>query len=164
MQKAAVLNEAKDAVAKEDKAVVLEQLAQTYIDLGGLTADKETYLQAIACLQEIADLGWDTFVTHNNIGILYETVGEYTAAGQEFKEMLNVYGEDYRTYKRLAFLELDIQAAKENKNRDYGTFLEYYQNAVALFEESGVRADSDMEMQLLDQAYAQLLEGNWITK
>ena len=161
-QKAEVLTQAAEAVSEDNRAVVLEQLAQTYIDLGDLNGSRDVYLQAIDCLNQIAELGWDTYVTHNNIGILYQRIGEYEQAQQEFTSMLEKYGEDYRTYKRLAFLEIDKQSVKENRSRDYAQFLAYYQKAKELFADSGARQDSDMEMQLLEQAYAQLKEGNWL--
>lgn len=161
-QKAEVLTQAAGAVSEDNRAVVLEQLAQTYIDLGDLNGSRDIYLQAIDCLNQIAELGWDTYVTHNNIGILYQRIGEYEQAQQEFSSMLEKYGEDYRTYKRLAFLEIDKQSVKENRSRDYTQFLAYYQKAKELFADSGARQDSDMEMQLLEQAYAQLKEGSWL--
>ena len=161
-QKAEVLTQAAEAVSEDNRAVVLEQLAQTYIDLGDLNGSRDVYLQAIDCLNQIAELGWDTYVTHNNIGILYQRIGEYEQAQQEFSSMLEKYGEDYRTYKRLAFLEIDKQSVKENRSRDYAQFLAYYQKAKELFADSGARQDSDMEMQLLEQAYAQLKEGSWL--
>ena len=161
-QKAEVLTQAAEAVSEDNRAVVLEQLAQTYIDLGDLNGSRDVYLQAIDCLNQIAELGWDTYVTHNNIGILYQRIGEYEQAQQEFTSMLEKYGEDYRTYKRLAFLEIDKQSVKENRSRDYAQFLAYYQKAKELFADSGARQDSDMEMQLLEQAYAQLKEGSWL--
>lgn len=160
-QRTVVLEEANGAVASEYRAMILEQLAQAYIDLAGLTGERDTYLRAIECLNEIASLGWDTYITHTNIGILYESIGELVLAQEEYLNMLDDYGEDYRTYKRLAFLEISIQATRENQDRDYGTFLEYYQMAKDLYETSGARGDSDMEMQLLEQAYGQLQEGNW---
>ena len=161
-QKAEVLTQAAGAVSEDNRAVVLEQLAQTYIDLGDLNGSRDIYLQAIDCLNQIAELGWDTYVTHNNIGILYQRIGEYEQAQQEFSSMLEKYGEDYRTYKRLAFLEIDKQSVKENRSRDYTQFLAYYQKAKELFADSGARQDSEMEMQLLEQAYAQLKEGSWL--
>lgn len=155
LRKAEVLEEGAKAVSRDNRAVILERLAQAYIDL-------EENKSAVESLQEIVELGWDTYITHNNIGILYEKMGDFEAAGQEFKEMLSSYGEDYRIYKRLAFLELDIQAAKDNSDRDYTCFLEYYDAAARLFADSGIQSDFDMEMRLLEQAYEQLKEGNWL--
>ncbi len=159
--KIAVLTEGLNRVEAANKAVILEQQAQAYIDLAALTTSQDDYRAAINSLEQIVSLGWDTYVTHSNIGILYQTIGEYESASAEYTEMLEKYGEDYRTYKRLAFLEIDIQAAKENRDRNYMQFLEYYNKAVELFEDSGMQSDSDMEMQLLNQVYSQLVDGNW---
>lgn len=161
LQKAVVLEEGAVEVNVDYQAAVLEQLIQAYIDLGDVTGDTEYYARAIGELDEITELGWDTYVTHNNIAILYQKLGNYELAEQEFKAMLLLYGEDYRIYKRLAFLELDIQLVKDNRNREYSLFLEYLNTASELFEQSGLREDSDMEMQLLKQAYEQLKDGNW---
>lgn len=161
LQKAVVLEEGVEEVNADYRAAVLEQLTQAYIDLGDVTGDTEYYARAIEKLDEITELGWDTYVTHNNIAILYQKLGNYELAEQEFKAMLLLYGEDYRIYKRLAFLELDIQSVKDNRNREYSLFLEYLNTARELFEQSGLREDSDMEMQLLKQAYEQLKDGNW---
>jgi serine/threonine-protein kinase len=156
-----ILSEGASKVSADDQAVILERLAQAQIDLGSLAEDNSYFEEALASLQQITDLGWDTYVTHSNIGILYEKVENYDAAKSTYEDMLIQYGEDYRTYKRLAFLEIEIQAQKPNASREYETFLEYYNQAQTLFADSGVRADSDMEMQLLDQAYQQLQDGNW---
>ena len=88
-------------------------------------------------------------------------MGQYDLAAQKFNEMLSEYGEDYRTYKRLAFLEIDVQAEKENQARDYNQFLAYYNQAKALYADSVAQSDADMEMQLLEQVYQQLVDGNW---
>ena len=87
---------------------------------------------------------------------------KYYITQEKYEDMISKYGEDYRTQKRLAFLEIDIQAKKENRDRDYDTFVEYYDKTMELFEESGVRRDVDMEIQKLEQAYEQLEEGHWL--
>jgi len=161
-KKIEVLSEGVEKVEAGNKAVILEQYAQAYIDLASLTKNNDDYRQAINALEQIVSLGWDTYVTHNNIGILYQTIGEYELASEKYGEMLEKYGEDYRIYKRLAFLEIDIQGAKENRDRNYKQFKEYYDKAGELFEVSGMQIDSDMEMQLLDQLYSQLVDGNWL--
>lgn len=162
LQKAAVLTMGLEAVEDADRAVLLEQLAQSYIDLGALTLDNDYNMQAISCLQQIVGRGWDSYVTHNNIGILYQAVGDYEQARKEFMNMLNLYGGDYRTYKRLAFLETKIQMERDRLDRDYSLFADYYDKAGQLFADSNVQADSDMEMKMLEQAYEELREGGWL--
>ncbi len=162
LKKVSVLKEGVNAVAESDRAVVLELLAQGYIDLGAMTGEDTYNLQALECFREITGLGWDTYLTHNNMGILYEMTGDYKAAEQEFFDMLHQYGENYRTYKRLAFLEIDIQSVKDTKDRNYEHFEELYEKAVQLFESSGIREDADMEMKRLEQVREQLKEGKWL--
>ena len=162
LTKTEVLEEGLDEVGETDKAVILEQLAQTYIDLQKITGDDTYGRKAIEYLEEVVELGWDGYVTHTNIAVLYQEVGDFDSAREKYEDMISKYGEDYRTYKRLAFLEIDIQAKKENRDRDYDTFVEYYDKTMELFEESGVRRDVDMEIQKLEQAYEQLEEGHWL--
>lgn len=81
-RKSEILGEGAKAVHKENRAVILELLAQAYIDLGELTQNEEYDKKAVGCLQEVAALGWDTYLTHNNIGILHERIGDFEAAGQ----------------------------------------------------------------------------------
>ncbi|MBQ9136717.1 MAG: protein kinase [Lachnospiraceae bacterium] len=161
LEKESILADATTNVAENYKIVIIEQLAQVYIDLGTLSADNTYYEKAISELEKVISSGWDTYLTHNNIGVLYEQMGQYDLAAQKFNEMLSEYGEDYRTYKRLAFLEIDIQAEKENQARDYNQFLAYYNHAKALYADSVAQSDADMEMQLLEQVYQQLVDGNW---
>lgn len=156
-----ILSEAEMKVDEQDKAMVLEQLAQVYIDLGGMTGSADDYMGAVSCLQKVEELGWDVYTTHETIGILYMQTGNYDKAQETFEGMLKEYGEDYRIYKQLAFLEISRQAVLDNSYRNYDKFLEYYKKAVKLFEDSGARADSDQKMQLLKQDYEQLKIGNW---
>lgn len=76
-------------------------------------------------------------------------------------QMLELDSENYSTYKRFAFLEVDKQNQKENADRGYEKFLEYYGRAKELYEKANV-AGGDAEMQLLDNLYQQLVTGGWI--
>lgn len=161
-KKAEILETAYNEVAEAYQAMVLEQLAQTYIDLGDLTQNAAYYGKAIEDLNAIIQIGWGNYTTYNNIGILYEKMGSLEPAYDVYNKMLENYGEDYRTYKRLAFLELEMQNEKDVSERNYLSFQEYYQNAKELFDVSGSQKDADMEMQRLDQLYQEVLNGNWL--
>ena len=73
--------------------------------------------------------------------------------------MLKKFGEDYNIYKRYAFLEISLQEAKENSQRDYQQFEEYYQKAKDLYQENST---NDPEMALLDSVYQQVVSGGWL--
>ena len=72
------------------------------------------------------------------------------------------YPDDYRAYKRLAFLEADKQQKKENADRDYMEMKEVYDKALKLYEES--RFDGDTEMQMLENMMRDLADGGWLTQ
>ena len=46
--------------------------------------------------------------------------------------------------------------------RDYTQFAAYYSKALQLFSASGIQADTDSEMRLLQNSYEALRLGNWI--
>ena len=64
----------------------------------------------------------------------------------------------YEAWKRLAYLEADIQQHKENKQRDYSQMKEYYDKAVGLYQK---QEHSDGEMQQLEAMMKELQDGKW---
>ena len=75
--------------------------------------------------------------------------------------MLELYGEDYNIYKRYAFLEIDKQELKENESRDYTAFQEFYEKATQMYYAQLRDNNTDTEIQLLENVYAQVEEGGW---
>ena len=58
------------------------------------------------------------------------------------------------------FLPL-LQNQKENANRQYADFIQYYEKAKDLCADTP-EGSQDVEMQLLDSLYNQLEEGGWL--
>lgn len=137
------------------KASVLEQLAQCYISMAGLTGDVSYYDSALGVFTQIADKGWDTYTTHNNMAIIYEQTDDLEAAEDELDMMLEKYGDNYNTYKRLAFLEIDKQEENAADSRDYSRFKEYYNKAEELYKTQSAVSD-DMEMNVLEKLIGQI--------
>ena len=81
-------------------------------------------------MQEVIDQGWDTYETYNNLVILNEKQGNLTEAQNALDTMKEQFGDDYNIEKRAAFLEIDKQEQKANKNRDYTAFAEYYEKEI----------------------------------
>ena len=77
--------------------------------------------------------------------------------------MMEKFGEDYNIYKRYAFLELDKQELKSNKERNYQTFSQYYRSAVNLYYDQLTDNNTDAEMQLLENLYQQVVAGGWLS-
>ena len=104
--------------------------------------------------------GYSTRQMAENIAILYQQTGDLAAAEAGLLKMTEDFPNDYRAYKRLAFLEADKQQRKENRERDYGQMKAYYDKAKELYEASGQAADTEMNM--LDSMMEELREGNWL--
>ena len=157
----ALLEEARTRVGLEDRLLIYERLAQTYIDLDELTSDHTYGMNAISVLQDIIDQGWGSYITYNNISILYQKMGDLEQAEAILRQMEGLYPDQYNTYKRRALLEVEKQNRKDNDQREYGDFLKYYERAKSLYE-AAPPAAGDTEMQLLDNLHKQLETGGWL--
>lgn len=155
-----LLEEARTAVGLENQLLIYERLAQTYIDLQEITGEESYGENAVFILQEVIDRGWGTYLTYNNIAILYQKMGRFSDAQEVLEEMLRLDAENYNTYKRLALLEVERQNQKQIAERGYEDFEQYYEKAKELYAESDI--GGDVEIQLLDNLYQQLLEGGWL--
>lgn len=157
-----VLLEARKELPAEEQLQVLERLASADIELADTTGKKEYREEAIEVLTQIIDQGWGTFDTADTLAIQYEKQGEIEQARKTVDQMLETYGEDYRIYMRYAFLEIDTQELKENAQRDYSQFAEYYEKAEELYHEQVKDNNTAAQMQLLEDVYGQVKEGGWL--
>lgn len=162
LKKCDILKDAEKNLPDEYLALVYERQVQTYLDLEKTTGKKEYLNKAMEQLQAIIKKGWDSYITHYNIAVIYEQLGQIEDAQNKLEDMLSDYGEDYRTYKRLAMLEIQEQNNLDMEDRDYVQFGEYYEKTLDLFKESDKQKDSDMEISVLEQAYQQVKDGKWL--
>ncbi len=139
-----------------------EMLADAYASMAqlseGETAD-EYYEKALSGFMNLYQMGYSTRQMMENIAILYQEMGQFDEASDMLWQMAEQYPDDYRAYKRLAFLEADIQQGLENSARDYSLFLEYYETALQLYETAG--SSDDTEMQMLEVMLQDLQDGGW---
>lgn len=156
-----LLEEAAKKVSRENSIPLLERLAQAYMDRADLTESEEDNRQAIKVLENIRNLGYGTFQTDYNMGILYEKTGDYDKAIEWITKMTDEHREDYRWYKCMAYVELERQGTMENQDRNYSKFKEYYDTMLELYETSGNQT-GDMEIQVLKQLYSDLVDQNWL--
>lgn len=154
---------AKQDLPAENQMVLLERLIQADINLAEKSGSSKYRQEAIDSLQQVIEQGWDTYDTYNNLVILHEKQKDLTEASEYLGTMLQKFGEDYNIYKRYAFLELDKQDLKANKERDYQAFSQYYKKATALYYEQMQDNNTDAEMQLLDNLYQQVIAGGWLS-
>ena len=107
---------------------------------------------------ELQNQGYASYQIMENIAILYQQSDQLDYAEEVLMEMNEQYPDLYRTYKRLAFLEADKQQRKANSERDYTAMKEYYETALALYQEQG---EYDAEMEQLANMMRELEAGNW---
>jgi serine/threonine-protein kinase len=148
-------------VGIEYKGYLMGLLAETYIQAYSQTEEEKYSNGAIDSLAEMIESGWASYSTYNNIVILCTNTGRYDDASKYIGLMEERYQDNYNVYKRKAFLELEIQKAKDEKERDFSKFAEYYEEAERLFkEQSGDKQDP--EMNLLRDDLQVLKDTHWL--
>ena len=162
-EKAELLKKAEKKLPKENNIGILEELAQTYSDLGADTGDTEYYKKSIDVFKQIESQGMGDYDTACNIAVLYQNMDDCQNAEKKLKEMLKTYGEDYRTYKNLAFVEVAVQGKTSENSRDYSKFEKYCKKAKELYKKQLSSNANDMEMDRLDDLYEQARESGWIS-
>ena len=156
------LKEAAKELPMSRRLLIYERLAEEYITLGELTSQPAYYEQAITTLQGIVEMGWDTFLTYSNIVVLYQRISDMEAARMWAEKMCERYPEQYASYMRLAFTELEQQSTKPENERDYENFAGYYKKALERYKKQTSGNITNSEMQLLENAYQQLTDGGWL--
>lgn len=122
----------------------------------------EYYQKALERFEFLYENGYAARQMMENIAILREQTGDYEGAREMLLQMTEQYPEDYVGYKRLAFLEADIQQGRETADRDYRQFAEYYHRAQELYEGRGTDQEADQEMEMLAVMLRELEDGNWL--
>lgn len=156
-----LLTRAATDVEPSDKLLILERLAQDYMDLGTATEHAEYDSKALEVLDEIVKYGWGNDTTQMNKAILLEKLGRLDEAETLLKGLAEQEPDNYVFYKRLSVLEADMQGEKPKEERDYRQFEEYYQKTMELYENTKLAAN-DVEIQWLEQAYSDLKAGGWM--
>lgn len=139
--------------------ILYERLAQMYINLEAATGDAGYTEKAIQVFKDIIGNGAASYQTYINLMILYEQIGEFEQAHETIDKALDLYGDNYISYKRRAFLEADEQANKDISERDYQEFERNYKMAVQLYRTVDM---DDPEMPLLEKVYEELVRANWL--
>ncbi|MBQ7774503.1 MAG: protein kinase [Lachnospiraceae bacterium] len=160
IERITLLEGALDTLADEYHVTLMERLAQVYIDYSDMADMEQNCEKAIAIFKEMEVRGYGTFTSQYNVAILYEKIGKYDVAKEQLEAMSERYENNYNIYKRLAFVELSIQAAKENKARDYVVFSGFYDTAMELYKENAT--GEDVEMLSLQQLYEDVVSNGWL--
>ena len=161
-RKAQLLEEARTEFPEERIYPILQDLANTYGLLGNKTGDTASFQKAIQIYEQIRSQETGSYETDYALSVLYQNIQDYSHAEEILKQMLNDYGENYRTYKALAFLDFYRQAQKAEGQRSYSSFEAYYLKADELYQVRPENYAEDQEMAQLADAYNQLKAGGWI--
>lgn len=155
------LNSGLSDVGIEYKGYLMGLLAETYIQAYSLTEEEKYSEGAIGSLAEMIESGWASYSTYNNIVILCTNTGRYDDAAKYIGLMEERYQDNYNVYKRKAFLELEVQKTKSEKERDFSKFKEFYEEAERLFKEQA-GDKQDPEMDLLRDDLQVLKDTHWL--
>ena len=166
----ALLEETLNQAGNEEKLTLTESLAEGYMRKGdaaqnaGNTEEAKTaWSKSLSYLESLRAQGYVTWQLYENIAILNEMLGDFSKAEETLLLMAEKYPQDYRVYKRLAFLEANRQQYLENIQRNYNKTKTYYEEAKTLYEQRGTSAPEDMEMQMLENMIQDIKNAGWFT-
>lgn len=154
------LEKAINELPMEYQEMILQRIAQVAINAATEYPDSGYEKKAIEALEMSIKNGNTSFTVYNNLILLYQRIKKFEEATSYIDEMMDKFPEDYRVYKRAAFLELDIQISMDDSKRDYEKFKEYYDQTKSLYDPAKNMTDT-ADIQKLDQAYEELVNGGW---
>jgi tetratricopeptide (TPR) repeat protein len=128
---------------------IVEQIANEYVNIGELE-------KALSLFLVMRNNGENSFITWQNIGVLYQQLEDYTTARRVFTEMIETYPNDYRPPMRLSLLVLEEQQMLANERRDYSEALEMYTVAQELNDAE------DVDLMRLSGLVAELRAHGWL--
>lgn len=155
-----------ERVATDDKPdatelMLVERLAQLYIDAAEFTGDAEYDESAIELYDTIIDSGYASLTEHIGKAVCLQRLGRYDEARELLLDTAESYPDEYEIYKRLAFLEVDYQYTLDIESRSYVKFAEYYEICMSLYERLG-NPGQDAEIAILEATYKDAVDKGWI--
>ena len=141
--------------------MLVERLAQLYIDAAEFTGDAEYDESAIELYDTIIDSGYASLTEHIGKAVCLQRLGRYDEARELLLDTAESYPDEYEIYKRLAFLEVDYQYTLDIESRSYVKFAEYYEICMSLYERLG-NPGQDAEIAILEATYKDAVNKGWI--
>ena len=155
-----ILERAKNRLGIENSMHISQKLAEVYGKKAKKTENSnEWYVKALIEFQILYESGYATRQTMENMAVIYEQMHQLKDAEEILLQVIEKYPEDYRAYKRMAFLEADKQQKKTNRERSYWKMKEYYAIATKKYKET--EQDNDSEMKMLENMIQDLETGGW---
>lgn len=141
--------------------MLVERLAQLYIDAAEFTGDGSYDESAIELYDIIIDSGYASLTEHIGKAVCLQRLGRYDEARELLLDTAESYPDEYEIYKRLAFLEVDYQYTLDIESRSYVKFAEYYEICMSLYERLG-NPGQDAEIAILEATYKDAVDKGWI--
>ena len=141
--------------------MLVERLAQLYIDAAEFTGDGSYDESAIELYDIIIDSGYASLTEHIGKAVCLQRLGRYDEARELLLDTAESYPGEYEIYKRLAFLEVDYQYTLDIESRSYVKFAEYYEICMSLYERLG-NPGQDAEIAILEATYKDAVDKGWI--
>lgn len=160
-EEVALLEMARNKIGSQTKLIITEYLADAYMRQGDVNPEQmvEYNQKALALFNELMTDGYVTYQIQENMSILYEENQDFASAEAVLTKLVEDYPNDYRTYKRLTFLEADKQQHIENGQRNYTKMNEYYEKCKILYDQLNIE---DTEVLMLDNMINDLKNGGWL--
>ncbi|MDE5757049.1 MAG: tetratricopeptide repeat protein, partial [Allobaculum sp.] len=153
-----ILQEAKDELSAGYQPLILQNWIETNSKLADSTNNPNYRDEAINSLEEMISNNWATYIDYNNLVVYYQKQGELEKAEVALAKMEDRFGSDYVTAKRHAWLEIDKQEKKTEKQRSYANFEKWYQQA----KDQYMEGQNDPEMSVLEGMYQDIKRGGWL--
>lgn len=153
-----VLQEAKSELSEAYQPLILKNWVETNSKLATSTNNAAYRDEAIKALEEMISNGWATYPDYNNLVVYYQKQGDLEGAEAALKKMEDRFGNDYVTAKRHAWIEIDKQEKKTERQRNYTEFEKWYQQA----KDQYMEGQDDPEMPVLESMYQDIKRGGWL--
>ena len=111
----------------EDKEKIIVELNGTRQELKDVTETKESLGQKLAEIKQ--QLNKETIKFHYNLGLMYDGMGKYSEAVQEYKKVLALSPDDADTHYNLGVIYDDCIKNKNKAVYHYEKYLELYPDA-----------------------------------
>ena len=128
------------------------------------TSSVSLWRTALAHYTVIISEGYADYQTTLNASLAAMEVDEFSAAHDMLLPLTEQYPADYRAWKLLAFLTVEMENLKAVETRDYAAFTGYYDKACSGYaaKQQSTGGFFDTEMQMLERLAGDLKNGGWI--
>ena len=135
---------------------------QALIDKAVFTKDKADAQKAVDEMNDYVKAGNGQFDTWQSMIKICNEYELYDKERELLSQMLDRFGDDYRIYADMAYMELSLQIQKDNSQRDYHSFEDAYLKADELYRAEGKMNQVDPEMENLSGLYGDVVSAGWL--